>query len=408
MPRSVSGAPHPQVHYFSERLRARLDQIPEFRTTFVEAQSGAGKTTAVQDFFGAPERTGASVRWFVAGEEPHSSGWARLCRVLNDIDPEAGAHLLRLGFPVEENQGEIAQALMELRCDAETYLVCDNFQFVQKNLPASVWKALIEHGGDGLRLVILTRQLSSRGLTVLGNADVLRIDNDDFCLTAGEIGAYYRMAGVELDEDEMRSLHRYSEGWIVALYLQLMSFFRTGSLERKASVYELMNELLWKGLSRRRPAPPTIFPRTAPPAANASRPHPAPARAERRVPPFQGPPRVRQPGRPPGQTSRPAVQARGRRSRTAAGRSRRFPHREYRAAGAVPARRPRSARRECHSARSPPTHQARRGRTLPLCRSRRPAAPDFPCPYRPRDGTRCTGPRARQQAYDAPRPGGSR
>lgn len=250
MPRSVSGAPHPQVHYFSERLRARLDQIPEFRTTFVEAQSGAGKTTALQDFFGAPEMAGASVRWFVAGEEPHTSGWMRLCRVLNDIDPEAGAHLLRLGFPVEENQGEIAQALMELRCDAETYLVCDNFQFVQKNLPASVWKALIEHGGDGLRLVILTRQLSSRGLTVLGNADVLRIDNDDFCLTAGEIGAYYRMAGVELDEDEMRSLHRYSEGWIVALYLQLMSFFRTGSLERKASVYELMNELLWKGLSR--------------------------------------------------------------------------------------------------------------------------------------------------------------
>lgn len=91
---------------------------------------------------------------------------------------------------------------------------------------------------------------------------------------------------------------------------------------------------------RRRPGPPTIFLRTAPPAANALCLYPAPARAERRAPPFQGPPRVRQPRRPPGQTSRPAAQARGKRSRTAAGQSRPFPHPGYRAAGAAPARPP--------------------------------------------------------------------
>jgi LuxR family maltose regulon positive regulatory protein len=240
----------PQIHYYSSRLKKRLEQIRQFRTTFIEAPSGAGKTTAVQDFFGTSEMKNVSVRWFVASEEPQTSGWTRLCRILNEIDPSGGSRLLRLGLPMEENQGEIAQALRELRCDAETYLVCDNFQFLQRNLPGAVWRALVDHGGKGLRILILTQQLSSRGLVVLSNAEVLRIENEDLCLREEEIGEYYRMAGVSLEKDQMRKLHRYSEGWITALYLQLISFIRTGSLERRSSIYELVNELLWQGLSR--------------------------------------------------------------------------------------------------------------------------------------------------------------
>lgn len=239
----------PQVHYYSERLQSRLRRIGTFRTTFVEAPSGAGKTTAAQDFFTQEEGKGVLVRWFVASEEPCTSGWLRLCRELSAIDPEAGSRLLRLGFPVEENQGEIAQALMELHCDEATYLVCDNFQFLQKSLPPSVWRALVDHGGKRLKIVILTQQLSSRGLAVLSNADVLRIENEDFCLRAEEIGQYYRLAGVELDREQMESLQRYSEGWMAALYLQLENFIRNGSFERKAGIFELVNDLIWRNLS---------------------------------------------------------------------------------------------------------------------------------------------------------------
>ena len=240
----------PEIHYCSNRLKAKLKRIREFRTTFIEAPSGAGKTTAVQDFFRGPEMKGTTVRWFAASEEPHTSGWGRLCRIFSAIDEVTGSRLLRLGLPVQQNQGEIAQALMELHCEEETYLICDNFQFIQKNLPTSVWEALVDHGGKGLRIVILTQQLSSRGMVVLGNARVLRIENEDLCLRKEEIGAYYGLAGVELENEQMQSLYRYSEGWIAALYLQLLSFIRSGSFEKKSSIYELVNELFWKGLSR--------------------------------------------------------------------------------------------------------------------------------------------------------------
>lgn len=123
----------PQVHYYSDRLKDKLRLIRDFRTTFVEAPSGAGKTTAIQDFFGRSEMALPSVLWFVASEEPGTSAWARFCRVLGEIDPYVGSRLLHLGFPVDDNQGEIAQVLMDLVCDDETYLVCDNFQFIQKN-----------------------------------------------------------------------------------------------------------------------------------------------------------------------------------------------------------------------------------------------------------------------------------
>ncbi|HOU32171.1 MAG TPA: LuxR C-terminal-related transcriptional regulator [Synergistaceae bacterium] len=241
---------HPKVHYCSERLRSKLLQVPRSRTTFVEAPSGAGKTTTFRDHFSSSEEKGVAVRWFVASEEPLTSGWLRLSREIEAIDPQGGERLRRLGLPGEENQGEVAQALMELRCDRETYLVCDNFQHLQRSLPSAVWRALVDHGGRELRLIILTQQLPFRGLAILGNSDVLRIENDDLCLKAEEIGEYYRMAGVELTEAQMRQLHAYSEGWIAALYLQLESFVRTGSLEGKASIYEMMNDLFWRRISR--------------------------------------------------------------------------------------------------------------------------------------------------------------
>jgi LuxR family maltose regulon positive regulatory protein len=240
----------PQVHYYSKRLKKRLEMIRKFRSTFIEAPSGAGKTTAIQDFFADPEMAGVTVRWFVASEEPPTSGWTRLCGVFRDLDPSGGGRLLALGLPGEENQGEVAQALMELCCHDETYLICDNFQFLQKNLPGAVWRALVDHGGKGLRILFLTQQLSSRGLVVLSNAEVLRIENEDLCLREEEIGEYYRLAGVNLEKEQMQSLHCYSEGWMAALYLQLISFIRTGSLEKKSSIYELVNELFWERLSR--------------------------------------------------------------------------------------------------------------------------------------------------------------
>ncbi|EFC91375.1 ATP-dependent transcriptional regulator, MalT- like, LuxR family [Dethiosulfovibrio peptidovorans DSM 11002] len=239
----------PQVHYYSNRLKDKLRKIRDFRTTFIEAPSGAGKTTAIRDFFNCPNMNPPSIRWFVASEEPGTSGWTRFCHVLGEIDPYVGSRLLHLGFPVEDNQGEVAQALVDLVCDDETYLICDNFQFVHKNLPLSVWRALVDHGGYGLRVVIITQQLSSRGLAILGNANVLRVENEDLCLTEEEIGDYYCLAGVDLDLDQRRRLYLYSEGWIAALYLQLVGYARTGSLEGRSSIHELVNELLWKGLS---------------------------------------------------------------------------------------------------------------------------------------------------------------
>ncbi len=238
----------PQVHYCSDRLMGKLRLIRDFRTTFIEAPSGAGKTTAIQDFFNRPDMALASVRWFVASEEPGTSGWTRFCRVLGEIDPYVGSRLLHLGFPVDDNQGEISQALLDLVCDGETYLVCDNFQFIHKSLPLSVWRALVDHGGDGLKMVIITQQLSSRGLAILGNANVLRVENEDLCLTEDEIGCYYGLAGVDLSLDQRRRLYLYSEGWIAALYLQLVGYARTGSLEGRSSIHELVNELFWKGL----------------------------------------------------------------------------------------------------------------------------------------------------------------
>ncbi len=237
------------IHYFSEQLKLKLSRMLKYRTTFIEASSGAGKTTAVHDFFSKCVNR-SEIIWFIASEEPVTYCWARFCGQLSKIDPVAGERLRLTGFPSEFNQGAVAQTISDLLCGEETYLICDNFQFLREAIPDSVWNAIINHGGASLHVVILTQPIKNRGLAVLGNNDVLRFSNEDFILTKADMFEYYRMAGVKLSDEEAERLYRHSEGWILPMYLQLEGFIRHGSFEQKLSIHELVNETFWKRLSR--------------------------------------------------------------------------------------------------------------------------------------------------------------
>ena len=87
---------------------------------------------------------------------------------------------------------------------------------------------VIDHGGEGLHIIIMTQILRRNVLAVIAGSGFLRITAADLRLNAEDIRCYYALAGVSITPEDAHSIEGYTEGWVIAVCLQLRSFLETG------------------------------------------------------------------------------------------------------------------------------------------------------------------------------------
>lgn len=237
-------------HYYAPRLLEKLEGILSVPVTVVEAPSGYGKTTAVKDYLMNKLPKGTPVYWWSAEEDEAGTSWTRLCKELEHIDPASGKQLLAAGFPKLLSAWEIARVISSLRCDIQSVLVLDDFQFLQKELPRTVMSALLSYIGARLHLVIITQTSRPFPLSFFEQAGVRYIHKEDLRLNAEDVRRYCRLCGISVTEAEAAQLYGYTEGWIVALYLAVLQRQRGEGLAPGLSVLQLMEKIVWENLSR--------------------------------------------------------------------------------------------------------------------------------------------------------------
>lgn len=104
-----------ELHYYSDRLKRKLEAMRIAPATVVEAPSGYGKTTAIRDFLQSSLPQGTPVYWFTAMDEKPSAGFRRLCREIEKIDSYAGERLVKIRLPNAGTIGEAADALRSVQ-----------------------------------------------------------------------------------------------------------------------------------------------------------------------------------------------------------------------------------------------------------------------------------------------------
>ncbi|HPA54061.1 MAG TPA: LuxR C-terminal-related transcriptional regulator [Bacillota bacterium] len=238
-----------ELHYFSDSLKQKLKDILHALVTVVEAPSGYGKTTAIRDFLKAELSQGTPVYWFTAVDEAPAAGFRRLCHEIDKIDSQAGERLLKIEFPNAVTAGEACDAIRSIQCRHEAYLVIDNFQLLHTFLPPSFFTALLEHGGEGLHIIIVTQLLKRNMLTAIAGRGFLHITASDLKLDAEDIRRYYALAGLRITHEDALAVEHYTEGWIIAVYLQLCAYLDTGVLYGMSGILALMEHLVWDTLT---------------------------------------------------------------------------------------------------------------------------------------------------------------
>lgn len=238
-----------EPYYYSNRLKRKLDELRFVPAAVVEAPSGYGKTTAIKDYFVNRLPQGTPVYWFTAVDETPASAFRRLSRQIEEIDRNAGQRLLKIEFPNSAAIGEATEALRSIKCMHEVYLVIDNFQLLYDIFPSILFNALFEHGGERLHIIFVTQIIRRDLLAVVMSHRCLHIKTVDLRLSAEDIHSYYSLAGVRITKEEAQTIAYYTEGWIIAVYLQLRAIRETGRLSDTVGIFALMEHLIWQALT---------------------------------------------------------------------------------------------------------------------------------------------------------------
>lgn len=78
-----------ELHYYSDRLKLKLNHLCSAPGAVVEAPSGCGKTTAIRDFLESALPQGTPICWFTGGDEAPAAGFQRLFHEIETIDSRA-------------------------------------------------------------------------------------------------------------------------------------------------------------------------------------------------------------------------------------------------------------------------------------------------------------------------------
>lgn len=238
----------PETLFFPKRIMERLSSIKAYPLTLIEAPSGFGKTTALRHFFDTQIPETAQSIWRTFSPESPNATWKAFCTSIATFDPAAAERLIAAGAPNEDNLSEIREIFRQIYCPEETYIVLDDFAAWKLTNPGTFLSALSEHGGKGLHVVATSQVLTADAHnSILPSVRFLLLQESVFTFSLEDIDAYYRGAGISLNTAQLEEVKRITGGWVMALYLQLLSLIETGHFE-EGSMPNLIHNALWNRL----------------------------------------------------------------------------------------------------------------------------------------------------------------
>lgn len=237
------------THYYSDRIMEKLNRLNSASSAILEAPPGYGKTTAVRDYFERVLPQDTPVYWLGTADELPAACFLHLAGEIMKIDPAAGQRLFHINFPDAHTIGETCSALRSISCSAETYLVIEGGRNLFDTFPQPFLKALIEHGGKSLHIIILVHRMNRKILTAATGRSFLHIKAEDFQFTAEDIHRYFSKSGVLVTKENALSIFENTGGWPAAVHMQLEEYRDKGRFAGPGDVLYLMEKLVWTHLT---------------------------------------------------------------------------------------------------------------------------------------------------------------
>lgn len=235
-------------YYFSKTLTDMLLRIPDYPLTIIEAESGYGKTSAVQECFVPSVKGRYRYFQYTCLGESGRTAWSGICRIFGHIDAEAANYMKALDIDNKDTCSEIAYQMSLMTCGEPTVLCIDNFQLLDLPDREMFLRALSCHYSSMLHIVVLTQPQAETGRFALNLSGVLYIPARSLLFSREDIRRFFRQEEITLTDEELQLIWEMSEGFASAVRLQLESKKYYGRLEPSGQLSYLMEKALWNHL----------------------------------------------------------------------------------------------------------------------------------------------------------------
>lgn len=240
---------NPNHIYISKKMEDRLKTIYDYPVTILEAPTGYGKSTMVREYL---TELGKPFIWFNIDSENKEKSYNDFCLKVKGINETAAHRLLSLGYPHDdETIKQMVSVISSISFIETTVFVLDNYHLVADRYLDNVIKDLAGISKPNIHIAILTQAVNSKGsFELIMSKKINYLTKTDFELDRNDIIQYYKACGIKLDDSEADFLEKYTEGWISALYLQMLSLSAAKSFEMTADIENLIGKAIWNNLDR--------------------------------------------------------------------------------------------------------------------------------------------------------------
>ena len=235
----------PAQLYFRPSLITLLDKILETPLTIVEAPMGYGKTTAVREY---AKSSGAFTLWKTLDSDSTDEFWQGFTYAIAQINPDDAQKLAKLGFSGTLQFLDDALALLEnITFPAKTLLVFDDYHLLLSAEVDRFIELLVKAEIANLHIVIISRvNFGDQSTELVLKGYCTLINKRCFELSLTETVEYFKKCGVRLNQQEAGQVHAYTEGWISALYLCLLSYLQDRRIERQERLHDLIGNVIYE------------------------------------------------------------------------------------------------------------------------------------------------------------------
>jgi LuxR family maltose regulon positive regulatory protein len=235
-------------YYFSDRLIRQLKKISHHPLTVVEAPSGFGKTTAVREYLKDNIPHGDCLYWYTCLGESATMAWIGICEQFTNMNIKVSNDLKNIKMPSIDTLFYITTYLRELHCQTKTYIVVDNYQLFNCDIPRELIDAFSLHGNPKLHMIFITQPLETNKNISIHNNHIYTIDAASFLYDKDDTACLLRTEGIRLDDNELEKIFIRTEGWVSAIRLQMKNYLETGSFDLVSDIEQLVEKTIWNRL----------------------------------------------------------------------------------------------------------------------------------------------------------------
>lgn len=233
--------------YFTKRILPKLEMIRDNALTIVEAPMGYGKTSAMKYYMNSSNE---KFHWINVSSNSKEIFWSDFCDVFGYAGTEIEENLRHSGYPTSEKTvAEVRSIIKKTSVSEHTYIIIDDYNAFSDEYFDLLFVSLVDAIPQELHFIIMSQKLEPGRLQdAEGRDNVLYLSKDDFIFDKDDIKELFRTNSLRISESDAQKLYDYSDGWVSAIYLQMLSYAENGRLEETGTIDELVDKTVWNKL----------------------------------------------------------------------------------------------------------------------------------------------------------------